>query len=58
MSIFINFDTEHGICWCSNSHNVAPQVAQQNVSIVAHTREHGIHCLPCSYTNDIIDQLP
>ena len=20
--------------------------------------EHGIHCLPCSYTNDIIDLLP
>ena len=20
--------------------------------------EHGVHCLPCSYTNDVIDLLP
>ena len=27
-------------------------------NVIEKWMEHGIHCLPCSYTNDIIDMLP
>ena len=26
--------------------------------VIENVAEHGIHCLPCSYTNGIIDMLP
>ena len=25
---------------------------------IEHLMEHGIHCLTCAYTNDVIDLLP
>ena len=27
-------------------------------NVIEKLREHGIHCLPCSFANDIIDLLP
>ena len=27
-------------------------------NVIEKLMEHGIHCLPCSYTNDVIDLLP
>ena len=27
-------------------------------NVTEHSAEHGIHCLPCSYTNDVINMLP
>ena len=27
-------------------------------NVIENLAEHGIHCLPSSYTNDVIDMLP
>ena len=27
-------------------------------NVIENLVEHGIHCLPCSYTNDVINILP
>ena len=26
--------------------------------VIENLLQHGIHCLPCSYTNEVIDMLP
>ena len=37
------------------------EVSVERVSVsyvIEKLMEHGIHCLPCSYTNEVIDILP
>ena len=37
------------------------EVSVERISVcnfIENLEEHGIHCLPCSYTNDVINILP
>ena len=37
------------------------EVTNERISVcyvIEKLMEHGIHCLPCSYTNDVMDLLP
>ena len=37
------------------------QVSVERISVcnvIENVMEHGIHCLPCSYTNNVIDVIP
>ena len=61
---------ELGICICSGNTELIDlsriiclrksEVSVERISVcivIEKLMEHGIHCLPCSYTNDIIDLL-
>ena len=55
VSLTIDFDLKTIICLRIS------EVIIERISVckvIEKLMEHSIHCLPCSYTNDIIDLLP
>ena len=52
-NIYVSLLLTIGKTKCFNSHNIVPQVARQNVSVVAH---HG--CVPLSHLSETKISLP
>ena len=53
---------QHGNKWLENNHlSDKSEATVKSISVryvIEILMEHGIHCLPCSYTNDVIGLLP
>ena len=61
--IFLKKQIQHGIKWLENNHlfkkseATVERISVYNV-VIMKLMEHGLHCLPRSYTNDLIDLSP